>query len=180
MLDVENGCLWDTWIPTTAYADRTLAVNNAYYIDFDNTLTYAPAWTELHAGCPSTLHIYRVIDGVDTPLTTHELNVLNWNPTAAGGPELTVHTDDFTLHGESWTLKIYMESTHSTVQARQGIFQWTIEFRDRCWDHNLVAPTVNNYVKDLWESHSLVFNQMDDTERATYNDCAGYSYTLEY
>jgi len=148
---VEDGCKVDEVTPDFTINDEL------YYIDEHAIVNYVPTWTTRTTGCPTSFHIYRVINGVDTVLSAHELAALTWDPTDAS---LDLHTDDYTLDGETWNIKIVKRSTHSETVSQDGVYQFNIEFKDKCWDSVLTAPNAigDPFNFDLWSLQTLTFS----------------------
>lgn len=65
---------------------------------------------------------------------------------------MTLQTQDYSLDGEVWTIRLYQESTYSETGQRQGAYLFEVEFRDVCWDSALTPArfTQTEYVFDLW------------------------------
>ena len=52
---------------------------------------------------------------------------------------LTLVTSDYGLDGEAWEIKLFKKSTYSVDSQSEGVYQFTVTFRDICWDSNLQA-----------------------------------------
>ena len=54
---------------------------------------------------------------------------------------LSLLATDYALDGEAWTIKLYKKSTYSTHANAEGVYEFTVTFRDICWDSVLTAAT---------------------------------------
>ena len=64
---------------------------------------------------------------------------------------LEILTEDLSLDGQEWKIKLFKESVYSEQET--GTFTFTINFRDICWDSELLASQFTDYAPkfNLWE-----------------------------
>ena len=80
-----------------------------------------------------------------------------------------------------WTIRLYKESIESIDDNRIGEYIFDIEFKDICWDSDLLKPVFDepSYMWDLWQEEKMIFLDMkDNTLGVGY--CWGTSSVLEY
>lgn len=149
-----------------------------YYIGIDGTRDFAPTWDNTVFGCPATYEISRIEAGVERPLTAAEYAVLT-HSTVDG--DLSMTTSDYFLDSEIWTIRLYKVSTLSIGPNRVGEYIFDIEFRDICWDSDLLRAVFEEgeYIWDLWQFEQMVFTDMKDISRGK-GFCRGVTSVLEY
>ena len=66
---------------------------------------------------------------------------------------MTLSTSDYALDGEIWTIRLFMRSTFSSTDKRDGAHIFDIEFRDICWDSVLLEASFDEtyLMYDVWE-----------------------------
>ena len=104
-ITLTDACAMD--IMTTTIAG---GINDIDYPVARDPIVVAPLYNQADALCPSSYGISLIITGVETPLTTPQQSILTLNPSNG---ELTIDTSDAGLIGETWTVKLYFESTRS-------------------------------------------------------------------
>ena len=149
-----------------------------YYIDFDGLRDFDPTWDNTVIGCPATFEIGRIVGGVEQPLTDAEYAVLS-HSTIDG--DISLSTSDFALDGEIWTIRLYKVSSDSIELNRVGEYIFDIEFRDICWDSDLLRPVFAEaaYIWDLWQAEKMIFTDLKDNSLAA-GYCGGITSVLEY
>ena len=88
-------------------------------------------------------------DGSERPLSSEEEIVLVIDPFYG---ELVLDTEDYSLDGEIWTIKLWMKSTFSDLPDTASAYLFDIEFKDPCWASVLFEPVFDlTYAEyDLW------------------------------
>jgi hypothetical protein len=91
-----------------------------------------------------------------------------------------VTTDDFALDREIWNLKIYYSPLVSTVENRNNHQTFAIEFKNVCWDADLVAATWfrDELRYELYEQQSFIMSPMENLNQG--KNCGGYHYVPEF
>ena len=127
-LNVKNQCKIDQVIPLDSIADEL------YYIAEDGTRSFTPTWSTAVIGCPQTFEIGRMVNGIERPLTAGEKAVITFS---SSDGSMSYTTDDYSIDGEIWTIRLYKRSTFSESKQQEGVYLFDIEFRDVCWDSDL-------------------------------------------
>ena len=98
--------------------------------------------------CPTRYGIKRIIDGIDHDLTDFDKSVLTHN---MDDGSLEISTEDLSLDGQEWKIKLYKESIYSGQET--GTFIFVINFHDICWDSELLASQFTDSAPrfNLWE-----------------------------
>ena len=93
---------------------------------------------------------------------------------------LLLDTTDFAYDTEVWTIKLYQKSTYSTHANGEGVYEFTVTFRDSCWDSVLNPATFSTttFSWDIFDLQNMPFNPMVDTSKN--GACGGYTYEVEY
>ena len=117
-------------------------------------------------------------DGETRSPSTDDFEIISYDPLDG---KLMIETEDFGLHGRSWTLRVTRRSLLSTMAQNQATNFLTIRFKDVCWESALVAPQFiyTGVSFELYQSQSIYFNNMENlSEGSTF--CGGFTYSLDY
>ena len=75
-----------------------------------------------------------MVNGIERPLTAGEKAVISFS---SSDGSMSYKTDDYSIDGEIWTIRLYKRSKFSESKQRDGAYLFDIEFRDVCWDSDL-------------------------------------------
>lgn len=141
---MKDACQEDEVTNLEVIEDYTL-----YYIAEDGMVSYNPSWSHSKESCPFTYEVTRIIDGVERELTDDEKLVLTHDKTNGW---MDLDTSNYLLDGEIWTIRLFMQSTFSFTDKKDGAHVFDIEFRDICWDSSLQKAVFDEtyLVYDIW------------------------------
>ena len=127
-------CNYDVLTVTQGFEDVT------YSIGKSGLLTAQPTIAQSEAGCSLASELLIVdISGVSRPLTAAESAYVAFDPASN-----TVSIDDpnnYSLHGDVWSLIFVTTSIDSLETGGIAEIQFSVSWRDPCYDGRLVAPT---------------------------------------
>ena len=82
-----------------------------------------------------------------------------------GNGELAISTSDITLHGETWTLRLFFESTVSSQPNDRGVYEFDVVFTNPCTlDTMSTTTTLGNVEYFIGAATMLIeptYNQVD-------------------
>ena len=142
-LTVKDACAEDEVTNETSIEDTL------YYIAEDGVVSYLPTWSHIKEGCPFTYEVRRIVEGVERLLSDAEKLVLTHDNTNGW---MDLSTSNYVLDAEIWTIRLFMQSTFSSSEKRDGAHVFDIEFRDICWDSVLQEAIFDEtyLMYDVW------------------------------
>ena len=121
----------------------------------------SPLFTQSDSLCPAQFGISIIDGGNEVALNGDQIATLTPNMVTN---ELTINTSDLALHGQVWTVKVYLTSTQSLQVGSQGSYEFDITLTNPCTLDTITASATINAVSYYIGSAEVVqpqYSQLD-------------------